>query len=142
MTRQPGALAAHPLVEIGNNRPAFPLPRCQPVAGREAVNRALDREELVDAADRRDRKWRLAQIGQLEELASAMAPARRLGDRPGFAPAVIQIAEPGIGIGLQDAGIAGEMPGGMLAGAIARAEEHRGRRVGPGKRPVVAHIRP
>ena len=52
-----------------------------------------------------------AQVGQLEELAPAMAPARRLGDRPRLALAVVEIVEPGIGIGLQDAGIAGEMPG-------------------------------
>ena len=142
MARQPGAFGAHPVFKIGNNRPAFALPRCQPVAGREAVDRALDREELVEAPDRRDRQWCLAQIGQLEELAPAMAPTRRLGDRPGFAFAAIQFAEPGIGIGLQDAGISREMPGGMLAGAIALVEEHRGRRIGPGKRPVVPHIRP
>ena len=142
MARQPGAFGAHPVFEIGDERPALSLARRQPVAGRHAVDLALDGEDRVDPPDRLDRQRRLAQIGQLEELAPAMAPARRLGDRPRLAPAVVEIAEPGIGIGLEDPGIAGEMPGGMLAGAIARVEEHRGRRVGPGERPVVAHIGP
>ena len=75
-------------------------------------------------------------------MASAMAPARRLGERAGFALGVVELAESGIGIGLQDAGIAGEMPCGMLAAAIARVEEHRRRRGGAGKRPIVAHIGP
>jgi hypothetical protein len=75
-------------------------------------------------------------------VASTVAPAGRLGDRARFAFAVVELAEPGIGVSLQDAGIAGQVPGGMLAGAIARIEEHFRWRVGPGKRPVVAYVSP
>jgi len=71
-----------------------------------------------------------------------MAPARRLGDRARFALRVIEIAEPGIGIGLEDPGVAGEMSRGVLAAAIARIEEQRRRWVWPGERPVVANIGP
>jgi hypothetical protein len=39
-----------------------------------------------------------------------MAPAGRLGEAPGL----IKIAEPGIGIGLEDPGIAGEVPIGQM----------------------------
>ena len=142
MPRQPGAFGAHPLFEIGDERLGFPLPHRQPVAARLAADPALDGEDLVDALDRLDRQRRFAQVGLLEEVASAMAPASRLGDRAWFAFAVVELAEPGIGVGLQDAGIAGQMPGGMLAGPVARVEKYRRRRVGPSKRPVVAYIGP
>src|SRR5689334_11273023 len=85
---------------------------------------------------------RLSEVGQLEELAPAMAPARRLGDRPWLAPAIVEIAEPGIGIGLKDTGVSGEMPGGMLASSIARVKEYRGWRVGAGKQPIVRYVCP
>ena len=54
----------------------------------------------------------------------------------------VEPIEPGIGVRLQDAGIAVEMTFGMLAGPIARVVEHRRRRVAPAERPVVAHIDP
>jgi hypothetical protein len=58
-----------------------------------------------------------------------MAPAGRLGYRAGPAPGIVEIAKAGISIGLEDAGIAGEMPVGVLAVAVARVEEQRcGRR--------------
>ena len=119
MTRQAGTFGAHPLFESGDNWPALSPPHRQTVTGRHAIDRALDGEEFIDPTDGFDGQRRLSEIAQLEELAPAMAPARRLGDRPGLAPAVVEIAEPGIGIGLQDAGISGEMPGGMLARAVA-----------------------
>jgi len=78
----------------------------------------------------------------LEEVAAAMAPARRLSDRAGFAFAIVEFAKPGISIGLQNPGIAGEMSGGMLAATVARIKEHGSWRVGPGKWPIVAHISP
>jgi hypothetical protein len=48
----------------------------------------------------------------------------------------------GASIGLEDPGIAGEMPVGVLAVAVARVEEQRGRRVGAGERPIVPDISP
>ena len=101
MARQAGAFGAHPVFEIGDNRPALPLPSRQAVIGRHAVDFALNGEELIDPTDGLDCQRRLAQIGQLEELAPAMAPACRLGDRPRPAPALIEIAEAGISIGLR-----------------------------------------
>lgn len=142
MARQPGAFGAHPRFEIDDDRLGFALPHRQPVAGRLAIDPALDGEDRVDAPNRLERQRRLAQIGLLKEVAPAVAPARRLSNRAGSAFAVVEIAEPGISIGLQNAGIAGEMPGRMLAATVARIKEHRGRWVGPGKRPVVAHVGP
>jgi hypothetical protein len=44
-------------------------------ASRLGADPALDGEDLVDALDRLDRQRRFAQVGLLEEVASAMAPA-------------------------------------------------------------------
>src|SRR5512143_1657017 len=88
-----------------------------------AVDLALDGEDCIDTLDRLNRQRRLAQIGQLEEVAPSVAPARRLGDRPRLAPAVVEIAEPGISIGLEDPGVPGKMPSGVLAVSVARVME-------------------
>src|SRR6476659_7943051 len=71
-----------------------------------------------------------------------MAPARRLGDWAGPAPSVIEITKPGISIGLEDPGIAGEMAIGMFTAPVAGVREHRCGRVGAGERPVVPDIKP
>jgi len=142
VARQPGAFGAHPGFEIDDDRLGFLLPHRQPVAGRLAIDLALYGEDRVDAPNRFDRQRRLAQVGLLKEVAPAVAPACRLGNRAEFAFAVVEIAKPGIDIGLQDAGLAGEMPQGMLAGPVARVKEHRRRRGRPGKRPVIAHLSP
>src|SRR5262249_57398902 len=141
MARQTSAFGAHPLFEIDDDWLGFFLPHIQPVAGRQTVDPALDREDLVDAPNHLDGQWRLAEITQLEEVAPAMAPARRLGDRAGFAFAIVELAEAGIGVGLKDAGVAGQVPGGMLAGAIARinlnpaVDSRRGSNLRPGLQP-------
>ena len=142
MARQPRSLGAHPALQLGDKRRDAVLPDSQALAGRGAVDRALDREDRVDAVNRFDRQRCLPQIGELEELAPPMAPACRFGNWTRPPPGVVEIAEPGIGVGLEYPGITGQMPGGMLAAAIARVEEHRRRRVGPAKRPVVAHAGP
>lgn len=71
-----------------------------------------------------------------------MAPACGLDDRRRFALAVVELAEPGVSIGLENAGIVGEMPSGVLAAAIGRVEEYGCRRIRPAEWPVVADIRP
>jgi hypothetical protein len=50
-----------------------------------------------------------------------MAPAGRLGDRAGPAPGIVEIAKTGISIGLEDAGIAGEMPVGVTTKSYCRS---------------------
>jgi hypothetical protein len=55
-------------------------------------------------------------------------------DRARFAVGVIEIAKAGIGIALEDPGIADEMP-------VARVEERPWRRVRAGERPIVPDIR-
>ena len=113
-----------------------------PLLGCRAVDLGLDRKDLVNAAHRLDGARRLVQIGQLEEFASAVRPAGCLGDRPRTALGLAQFAKPGIGVGLQDPGPAGEMPARMLTAAVARVAEQRRRRVRAGKRSVIANIDP
>lgn len=113
MGREPGAFGAHPLFDISDKRLGSPLPRHQPVASRIAIDRPLDGKQLVGAANRINRQRRFPEVGLLEEAAPAVAPARRLGDRAGFPVAAVELAEPGMGIGLQNAGITGQMAGGM-----------------------------
>jgi len=141
VTRQPGAFGAQPPFELADERPdPFRADR-EPLLGGDTVDLALDREDFVNAAHRFDSQRRFAEIGH-EEFAPAMAPAGRLGDRAGPAPGIVEIAKPGISIGLEDPGIAGEMPVGVLAVAIARVEEQCCGRVGAGERPIVPDISP
>ena len=71
-----------------------------------------------------------------------MHPACRLDQRPRLAVGLVQLGVSGIGVGLEDPGIAGQMRLRVLAAAIARVIEHRCRRRRPAKRPVVAHVNP
>jgi hypothetical protein len=142
VARQPGALGPHPAFQCGNQRLDPLLSDGMPLLGRGAVDLALDGEDLVDAANRLDRQWRLPQIGQHKELAPAVRPARRFGDPAGSSLGVVEIIEAGIGVGLQGADPAGEMPARMLAAAVTRVEEHGGRRIAAAERSVIPHVGP
>ena len=139
---QPAALGTHPIGEVADQWHDTVLAGSTPILGGKPVDLALDREDRIDAANRFDRQRRLAQIGQLEELAAPVTPAGSLGDRPRLALGIVEFAEPGVSIGLENPRIAGEMPDGMLAVAVARVAEDRCRRVRPAERPVIADIRP
>jgi hypothetical protein len=52
-----------------------------------------------------------------------------LGDRPSLAAGIVEPVKAGIAIGLQDAAIAVQVTLGVLAGAVARVEEHCRRRI-------------
>jgi hypothetical protein len=110
--------------------------------GRGTIGLALNREDRVDAAYPFDGEWRLAQIRQLKEFTTTVAPAGGLGDRVRFALDVIEIAESGISVGLEDPGIAGEVTVRVLAAAVARIEEQRRRGVRAGERLVIPDIGP
>src|SRR5580704_19476916 len=95
MAREFGALGAHPVFQPGDQGGALFAPRAQTLLSGQSIDLALDVKERVDAFDgfKRDRRVRrrtLAppgirrDVGQLEELASRMAPTQRLNDRAGF----------------------------------------------------------
>src|ERR1019366_2103731 len=64
-------------------------------------------------------------VGELEELAPRMRPARRLPDRARLSSWQIKRVVAVIGVGLQDAGIPRQMRLRMLAPAIARVHSRR-----------------
>jgi hypothetical protein len=69
-----------------------------------------------------------------------MRPAARLGDGAWLASGVVELAEPGIGVGLQYPGISREVALRMLTSAIGRVVEQRRGWGWSGKRAVNAHI--
>jgi Recombinase zinc beta ribbon domain/Recombinase len=83
--------------------------------------------------------------GPLAELAlrsDGVRPARRLEDRSRLALRGVEPVEPGVGVRLQDAGEAGQVPLGMLATAIRGIEERDRWRIGPAERPVIPDVAP
>jgi hypothetical protein len=140
MARQPAALGAHPIRELANQRRDAVLACGTPVISCNPVDLALDREDRIDAAHSFRRQRCFAGIGNDKEVAPAVAPAGRLGDRSRSSPGIVEIAEAGIGVGLEDSVISGQMPGRMLAVAIARVIEDRRRRVRPAERAIVPNI--
>src|SRR5207248_5184932 len=80
----------------------------RPPTDRPLISRSIAKDR-VDAAHGFERQRRLCRIGEHKELAPAMAPAGCFGDRRGTAPGLVELSEPGIGIGLQDACISGEV---------------------------------
>jgi len=109
------ALAPHPALQFRDERRHPRLACDNTVRGWKPVDLPLDVEDGVDAAHRRDGERRFADIGQYEQLAAPMSPTRGFGDRTWPAGGMIEIVEPGIGVGLQDPRIAGEMLLGMNA---------------------------
>jgi hypothetical protein len=94
MARQASALGPRPALQCGNQRLEPFLSDDMPLIARGAVDPALNGEDLVDAANRFGRQWRLLQIRQRKELATAMGPARRFHDRTGTSLRLAQFAEP------------------------------------------------
>jgi hypothetical protein len=92
-----------------------------PVMENEHAGAAENRRVAALQRDWRDRRRRLAppgvgrRVGQFEELPPRMAPVQRLDDRAGLAVGKIQAAVTVEGVGLQNAGVTGHMPLGMLA---------------------------
>ena len=135
-------MLAQPALQFDDERPAALVAHREALFGREAVDLALDGEQGIDALDCLDRDRRFLQPRQVEELASPMRPAGRLDDRSALARGLVEPVEPGIGIRLHQADIAGQVTLGMLAAAVGRVEERRRRRIGSAERLVVAHIGP
>src|SRR6202034_424065 len=142
VTRELAALGSHPLLERRHKRRDSDLPDCVPLRQRKSDDLALNVEDRIDPAHRLDRQWCFGNIGEHKQLASGMAPACRFGNRAGFATGCIEIIEAGISISLQDPAIACKMSAWMLAGAIARVEEHGGRLRRTTERAIVTYVNP
>jgi hypothetical protein len=130
VARQPGPLGSHPGFQLADEGSHVPLAQHQALFDGQPVEGALDVEDGVDPADRFERQRCLGDVGQDENPAPGVAPARRLGDRPRFAGWSVEVVEPRIRIGLKDPAIPGEVSARMLAGAVARVDVDRSRRTG------------
>jgi hypothetical protein len=140
--RQPGVLLAQPCFQRFDPRPAACLADAPALGRRLAVDLALDVEQGIGASHRLDGDRRLVEPCEVEELAPRMGPAHRLDDRSRLAASLVQAVEAGIGIGLHQPGVGDQVRFGVHAAAIGRVEVGRRRRIGAGKRPVIAHIGP
>ena len=137
MARQTRPFRAHPGLEIVHELQR-PLPaHAEALARRQAIDGPLDREDRVHPPDRLEGEWgddrQLAtclcgNVGQDEELAPGMTPARRFDERGRLSLLLVEAVEPGISVGLQDASIAGEVILRMFSAAIPRVVEDRRRR--------------
>lgn len=98
--------------------------------------------------ERRDRRGVLAaagvrgDVGELEELASRMRPAQRLGDRLGIPVCGVEFPEAAVGVGLQDAVPPRQVRLRMLTPPVAGEAEQRGGRGVAGEGAVVADMDP
>jgi hypothetical protein len=117
---------AHPALEVGYKRGDARTPHHETLIDGATIDLALHLKDRVNTlhrfeCERRDHRKLIprlsSHVGKLEELAPAMRPAARLGDRAGAAVRRIEPVESGIGIGLQDPCIAGEMTLRMLRSA-------------------------
>ena len=147
------SLLAQPGFKGGNERRALLLAHAQTFLRAQAIDAALDVEQRVDAPDRlqrdrRDRRRVLAapgvgrDVGQLEELPPRMGPTQRRRDRPLRARRIVEPVVAAIGVRLQDAGEAGQVPVGMLVPPVTRGVVERRRRRRAAEWPVVPHIGP
>ncbi|KAF2174632.1 hypothetical protein K469DRAFT_686407 [Zopfia rhizophila CBS 207.26] len=142
MPRQPAALLTHPDLELGRQRRDVLATHGKALFGRQPVDGTLGIKDRVDPPHRLGREWCASDLGELEQFAPAMGPARCLGDRAGLASCFVEIVEPGISVRLQDPRVSGQVPVRVLGCAVPRIPEHRRRWCRPGKGPVVAHIGP
>ena len=125
-------LGPQPLFQIRQKWRTLLLPDPPTLLGAQAVDRALDLEQRVDALDRlqgnrRDRRRLPAapgigrNVGELEELPSGVSPAQGRCDWSLRTGGIIEAVVATVGIGLQDAAKALKMPGRMLVPASAWA---------------------
>jgi hypothetical protein len=111
-------LGTQPSLELGDQRLRPFLSDRQALLGREPVDLALDREQLVDPPHRLGRDRRLRDRGDLVQLPPGVRPTGGLEDRPRLALRLVQPVEPGVGVRLQDAGEPGQVTLGVLADAV------------------------
>ena len=133
---------AHPELKVDHQRRHLVLPHDQALLRRPAVDRALGVEDGVDPPHRLGCQRRTTQLGQFKQLSPPVGPAASLHDRPRPASWRIQRGEPGIGIGLQDAGIPSQVLLRVLPSAIGRVIEQGSGRRRAAEWPVIAHVGP
>ena len=119
VARHFAACPAHPGFELGHERRHVRLPQGEALLSRQAVDGALDVEDGINPPHGFGGERRPRDLGQVKQLATPMSPTPRFRQRPGLAPWMVEVVEPGISVGLQDAGIACQVLVRVLAPAVA-----------------------
>ena len=86
---------------------------------RQAFDAALNIEDDIDPPYGFHGERRPPQTGQVKEFTPPVGPTRCFGDRAGLASRGIEVVESGIGIGLKDPSIGGQVSVRILTAAIA-----------------------
>jgi len=106
---QLGELLPHIDLKVLDQRPGQRLPNLNAFLGTPAIDGALDLEQRIDPPHDLDRNGRERDLLLAGGLATRMDPTRRFPDRSRVASRQIELVVPVIGVGLQDAGISGQM---------------------------------
>ena len=137
-----------------DHRRDLPLTCVASCHGAHAGDLALGIEDGIDAFDGFQRDGRDIfgdpfalpggglDVGQFEELPPGVAPAERAEHRRGFAGRIVNAVIAAIGVGLQDAGPARQMPGRMFHSAVGREVIERCRWCPTCKGPVIPQVSP
>ena len=152
-TGQLEALLAQPGVEAFDEWAALFMPDPAALVGACAIDPALDIKESVNAphrlhGDGRHRRGTkptpcaCGDVGEFEEASPGMRPAERRRDRSTRTCGIVQAIVAAIGIGLEDAPPAREVPIRMLLPPVARGEVKGCWRIGTAEGPIVTHIGP
>ena len=108
-TGQLGELLPHIDLKVLDQRPGQRLPNLNAFLGTPAIDGALDLEQRIDPPHDLDRNGRERDLLLAGGLATRMDPTRRFPDQSRVASRQIELVVPVIGVGLQDAGISGQM---------------------------------
>jgi len=108
----------HPCLQFRHQRCDAILAHRQALFCGQPVDATFSIEDGIDPPHRFDRKRCFGNLRQFEEVASAMGPAASLNDRSRLAQRGVEVVEPGIGIGLKNAAVSGQMPPWVLSTAI------------------------
>ena len=76
------------------------LPQGKALLSRQAVDAALDIEDGVDPPHGFSGKRGPRDLGEVKQLATPMGPAACLDQRPRLASWMVEVVEPGLGVGL------------------------------------------
>src|SRR5258708_13736719 len=115
----------------------------QTLDDRGGLRLRLDHIERRDPIERRLGDRRLRRFPHVEELASAMRPARYFGDWPRLgAGGIVERLKTGISVGLEKAGEPRQMSRRVLAAPIGAEEIDGRRRRCPPERPHTAALDP
>ena len=100
MAGRPGTGAPHPAFQLRHQRCHMSLPHGQALLCRQPIDGAFGIEDRIDPTHL-GRQRCTCELRQVEQLASSVASAAGLRHRTRSAAGMIQLSEPGIGVGLQ-----------------------------------------